>query len=280
MATKPKRGFILISEKGSPGGVELQGAATKAITNHKKETNPHTPQQVGAEPFGTTKSAITSHENSSNHPLATSTQKGLLSSNDKEKLDTIESQATKNSSDSELRNRSTHTGTQSISSIENLKETLEFKEPLGRAFELLTAHEKSSHSLATFFKSGLLSIEDKLKLDSIGNTSFSTLSLNSGWFSSLGTTVQYTKLTNGLVLLTGIISKSSKPTAGEVIANLPQGFRPIQMNRFISQDEANSSRPVFDLQTNGDLIYNNLGTIPSKSNNLTLSSIRFFAVSL
>lgn len=48
---------------------------------------------------------------------ATTSDAGVMSSSDKDKLDGVEASATSNSSDSDLRDRSSHTGTQSASTI-------------------------------------------------------------------------------------------------------------------------------------------------------------------
>ena len=53
-------------------------------------------------------------------PLATATDAGLLAAADKGKLDAIASGATANATDAQLRDRSTHTGTQSASTITGL----------------------------------------------------------------------------------------------------------------------------------------------------------------
>ena len=59
---------------------------------------------------------------------ATSTSAGVLSSTDKTKLDTIAVNATANSTDAQLRSRSTHTGTQAISTITGLDTALSGKQ--------------------------------------------------------------------------------------------------------------------------------------------------------
>jgi Phage tail repeat like len=61
------------------------------------------------------------------HDIASSTTNGFLSSTDKIKLDGIEVNATKNSSDTALRDRTFHSGTQSISTIDNLQTILDSK---------------------------------------------------------------------------------------------------------------------------------------------------------
>lgn len=67
-------------------------------------------------------SAITTHEASRNHPNATTSLAGFLSSTDKTKLDGIASGATANSTDATLLNRANHTGTQLSSTISDFTE--------------------------------------------------------------------------------------------------------------------------------------------------------------
>lgn len=62
--------------------------------------------------------------------VVTTTTSGLMSATDKTKLNGISTGATANATDSALRDRSTHTGTQSISTIANLQNTLDVKEPI------------------------------------------------------------------------------------------------------------------------------------------------------
>lgn len=59
---------------------------------------------------------------------ATTTSSGLMSSADKTKLDGIASGATANSTDAQLRDRSTHTGTQAISTVTGLQAALDSKQ--------------------------------------------------------------------------------------------------------------------------------------------------------
>lgn len=83
---------------------------------------------VAAEPVGSTITGIATHENTTNHPLATQTGKGMMAGTDKAKLDNIAAQATKNETDSALRDRSTHTGTQAIATITGLQTALDGKQ--------------------------------------------------------------------------------------------------------------------------------------------------------
>lgn len=62
------------------------------------------------------------------HSIVTNTKNGFMSSSDKTKLDTIEANATVNETDDFLRDRANHTGTQDISTINNLSTTLTSKQ--------------------------------------------------------------------------------------------------------------------------------------------------------
>lgn len=62
------------------------------------------------------------------HSIVTNTENGFMSSSDKTKLNTIEANATVNETDDFLRDRANHTGTQDISTINNLSTTLTSKQ--------------------------------------------------------------------------------------------------------------------------------------------------------
>ena len=62
------------------------------------------------------------------HSIVTNTENGFMSSSDKTKLDTIEANATVNETDDFLKDRANHTGTQDISTINNLSTTLTSKQ--------------------------------------------------------------------------------------------------------------------------------------------------------
>ncbi|KJH69401.1 hypothetical protein [Aliterella atlantica] len=101
------------------------------LDNHVLNTNnPHsvTAGQIGADPAGSAIASVIVHEGSANHPVATSSHKGMISAADKFKLDGIENNATFNASDNYLVNRSNHTGLQAISSIVSLQDTLDAKQ--------------------------------------------------------------------------------------------------------------------------------------------------------
>jgi Phage tail repeat like len=92
------------------------------------------------------------------HSVVTSVADGFMSSADKSKLDGIAINATNNASDVSLRDRSTHTGVQPVSSITGLQTALDAKALLNH-----------THNIATTTTDGLLSAADKTKLDSISN---------------------------------------------------------------------------------------------------------------
>lgn len=99
------------------------------------------------------------------------------------------------------------------------------------------------------------------------------LTLVNGW---TGINAQYTKLSNGLILLSGLLSKSGK-SVGEVIATLPLGYRPSSTLRFRSCDTAKDSQPYLDINSSGQIVFNNPNP-PNNTIGLTLSGI-IYAVS-
>lgn len=103
---------------------------------------------------------------------------------------------------------------------------------------------------------------------------WNNLPLKNGWS---GNSAQYLKLPLDLVVLSGLISKSTKPVIGEIIATLPVNYIPHQVSRFVTQGESASSRPYFDIDLEGNIKYGNIGIIPQLTQNLTLNSIIFYA---
>ena len=65
----------------------------------------------------------------SSHSTATGAAHGFMAAADKAKLDSIATDATKNATDAQLRDRSTHTGTQGIPSVTGLQSALDGKAP-------------------------------------------------------------------------------------------------------------------------------------------------------
>lgn len=110
-------------------------------------------------------------------PNATSVAAGLLSGSDKSKLDGIASQATKNDTDANLKNRANHTGTQAISTVSGLQDALDDKADASSLATVATSGSYNDLSSkpaiptipgdATTSASGLMSAADKTKLNDI-----------------------------------------------------------------------------------------------------------------
>lgn len=124
----------------SPGTVADGGT----LSSHTSNTaNPHstTAAQVGADVAGTASSAIAYHAASTNHPVATTSTKGMLSATDKTKLDSLGSAATQDSTSFDA---------------------------AGAATNVIATHESTTnHPAATTSAKGMLSSADKSKLDGI-----------------------------------------------------------------------------------------------------------------
>ncbi len=92
------------------------------------------------------------------HAIATSTEAGFITASDKFKLDSVANSATANSTDQQLRDRSTHTGVQAISTITGLDTALAENAPKG----LLTSAEltMTSGKLIGRATSGTGSVEE------------------------------------------------------------------------------------------------------------------------
>jgi len=78
---------------------------------------------------------------------------GLMSGADKAKLDGIEALATKNSTDAELRDRTTHTGQQAISTIAGLSSILDTK--VADSFETVVSNLRTYNLIDTEFVPGV-----------------------------------------------------------------------------------------------------------------------------
>lgn len=94
------------------------------------------------------------------------------------------------------------------------------------------------------------------------------LTLVNGWS---GVNAQYTKLSNGLIVLRGLLSKSNK-NSGEVISTLPVNYRPPFTQRFAVCDATKDSQPFLDINNQGQINFNNLNP-PNNTIGLTLSGI-------
>jgi len=102
---------------GSTAGANLGVASAGTETTASRSDHVHelpTAAEVGAAPSAHVGAGGTAHAN------ATTSVDGFMSSADKTKLNGIASNATANASNAELRDRSTHTGTQAQSTVTNL----------------------------------------------------------------------------------------------------------------------------------------------------------------
>jgi hypothetical protein len=117
---------------------------------------------------------------------ASSTRPGLLVPEDKIKLDSVMSRATENRPDSELLDRSNHTGTQNISTIDGLQTILDDLSSEAGAHDWDNIQNKptiiasgadrpsarasidaASNTVANAGSDGLMSASDKVKLDTV-----------------------------------------------------------------------------------------------------------------
>lgn len=94
------------------------------------------------------------------------------------------------------------------------------------------------------------------------------LTLVNGW---TGINTQYSKLSNGLIIMRGLLSKSNK-NSGEIISTLPLSYRPPFTLRFATVDATKDSQPFLDINSQGQIIFNNLNP-PNNTIGLTLSGI-------
>lgn len=101
------------AEKAKLSGIEI-GAQVNVGTNISQGTR-----------TATTLPLVSSTGTGTTLPISTTTLAGLQSATDKTKLDGIAVGATANSTDAQLRDRSTHTGTQAISTINGLQGELD-----------------------------------------------------------------------------------------------------------------------------------------------------------
>lgn len=171
-------------------------------------------------------------------------------------------------------------------------------EPLGAASDAVAAHEKAQHPHSQYSLANHTHTANSVGADALGtaiglvaahsnaadphenylnaprlNALLTTkqwynLTLVNGW---TGVNAQYTKLSNGLILLSGLLSKSGK-SVGEIIATLPVGYRPSTTVRFRSCDTAKDSQPYLDINSSGQIIFNNPNP-PNNTIGLTLSGI-------
>lgn len=96
----------------------------------------------------------TNGTNATTTATATTSVNGLMSASDKAKLDGVATGATSNATDAQLRDRSTHTGTQAILTVTGLQTALDGKENAGaaataQAFSIQRANHTGTQSVST-----------------------------------------------------------------------------------------------------------------------------------
>lgn len=148
-------------------GADATGTAAAAVTAHEAAADPHTQYTTAARvravvltglstavnaavtaadsilsALGKLQAQITAHVGTGGaaHADATTSTAGFMAAADKTKLDGIAAGATANSSDAQLRDRSTHTGTQAISTVTGLQTALDGKEAVGAATNSMATH--------------------------------------------------------------------------------------------------------------------------------------------
>lgn len=108
-------GQFLMKSSGAATGIAWGTPATSGATNLSTTTSASSVTVASS----TGSSAVISG--------ATASAAGALTSSDKTKLDGVASGATANSTDAQLRDRSSHTGSQAIATVTNLQTTLDGK---------------------------------------------------------------------------------------------------------------------------------------------------------
>lgn len=116
------------------------------------------------------------------------------------------------------------------------------------------------------------------KISDLATGTWTDLPLSNGWTNPLLTMAAgYLKVSVGIVLFRGQISKLTRPTSGETIATLPVGFRPSSPRRFLTGNTNSTSRPVLEISTAGVVSYADIGSIPNSISDLILAPVIFFA---
>jgi hypothetical protein len=148
-------------------GADAAGTAAAAVTAHEAAADPHTQYTTAARvravvltglstavsaavtaadsilsALGKLQAQLTAHVGTGGaaHADATTSTAGFMAAADKTKLDGIAAGATANSSDAQLRDRSTHTGTQAINTVTGLQTALDGKEAVGAATNSMATH--------------------------------------------------------------------------------------------------------------------------------------------
>lgn len=152
-----KTGAVVLN-KGDVGlsNVDNTSDANKPISNAQAEAISALQNSINTSIAQTAPLSHVGSRGSLAHAAATAADSGFMSASDKAKIDGISSGATANSTDAQLRDRSTHTGAQTIATVTGLQSTLD-----GKA-DFAHTHPGASNTLA-----GFMTTADKVKLDGI-----------------------------------------------------------------------------------------------------------------
>lgn len=134
-------------------------------------------------------------------------------------------------------------------------------DPVGTASGAIANHIKELDPHPNYLNASRLAT-------ALSTNTWYNLTLVNGWTGSIA---QYTKISSGLILLTGLLSKSGK-SVGEIIATLPVGYRPSTTIRFSTCDTSKDSQPYLDINSQGQIIFNNRNP-PNNTVGLSLSGI-------
>jgi hypothetical protein len=125
LATASVDGLMSATDK-----TKLNGVAVNATANSTDAQLRDRATHTGAQAISTVTGLQTALDAKAGTAVATTTVNGLMSAADKTKLNGVATGATVNATDSQLRDRTTHTGTQAISTVTGLQVALDGKQAI------------------------------------------------------------------------------------------------------------------------------------------------------
>ncbi len=110
----------------------------------------------------------------------------------------------------------------------------------------------------------------------VNSLAWASLVLQNNWtaYNSGYATPSYIKTSDGVVVLKGLIKNTGSPTDGQIIATLPEGYRPSGALIFAASTAASTAPSVdarLDIDASGNIIFRNGGS----ASWLSLDNIRF-----
>lgn len=231
--------------------VAILSQVTGAIAAHKTETNPHSQYAASAtlgtaatkaatdfDAAGTASRAIAAHEATTNHPLATSTTAGLMSSADKNKLNNLSPSPT------DVLSRSGNLGDVPDKAVARNNLGLgSAAQANSSSFE--PAGAVSTHAAQTgngfHLPSGGITNAEMAANAAIADSKLAftippwiAVTYAANWSTFSGAeAVSYRKYASKMVQLSGVASKIIGLINNDLICTLPVGFRPDRLARFI-----------------------------------------------